>query len=127
MGYCLSLCREQRLDGNLIVKLDEGFDAAKFVADVPMPSKLSVFFSSLSVSTIHAVSDALVLAMDPTTMIHPIVTLYMSSEPPRLNDTLKLIAMQNAQVQEQILDYVLILAKNEELVYAEALGTFDLR
>mmetsp|Transcript_23886 Transcript_23886/g.93964 ORF Transcript_23886/g.93964 Transcript_23886/m.93964 type:complete len:1074 (-) Transcript_23886:2257-5478(-) len=122
------LCREQRLDGDLIVSVD--FDANKFVDEVGHPTRLSIFISQLSLVALEKVGDALLAAMgrDTVKFIHTIVTTLMSFEPPRVSAALRAISQNAAgESEEAMMDYLLILSKNQEEVYAAALATYDLR
>ncbi|KAJ8906815.1 hypothetical protein NDN08_003301 [Rhodosorus marinus] len=122
------LCREQRLDGDLIVA--EDFDANKFVDEVGHPTRLSVFVSQLSLVALEKVGDALLAAMgrDNVKYVHTVVTTLMSFEPPRVGAALRAISQNTeGESEEAMMDYLLILSKNQEEVYAAALATYDLR
>eukprot|EP00189_Rhodosorus_marinus_P011918 CAMPEP_0184742766 /NCGR_PEP_ID=MMETSP0315-20130426/5729_1 /TAXON_ID=101924 /ORGANISM="Rhodosorus marinus, Strain UTEX LB 2760" /LENGTH=722 /DNA_ID=CAMNT_0027213777 /DNA_START=140 /DNA_END=2308 /DNA_ORIENTATION=- len=122
------LCREQRLDGDLIVSQD--FDAKKFVNEVGHPTKLSIFVTQLSAVALEKVGETLLSALERDTVkfIHTVVTTLMSFEPPRVGEALRAIS-QNAEGgrEEAMMDYLLILSKNQEEVYSAALATYDLR
>ncbi|KAA8496428.1 Elongator complex protein 1 [Porphyridium purpureum] len=138
-----SLCRAQRLDAELLVRAASYFGgealAEKFIGQIGDDQKLSVFVSlyadAASTSSESKVANIVLNRIHHACEVLGSQFLYTSltaltlQTPPQYAAALKrVLQMDSRKNIEAAVDYIIVLASSDaELVYTEALGTYDLR
>lgn len=134
-----SLCRKQRVDMNHVVNANYNLfleNIRKFVDEVEKASHLSIFLTFLrgDVSKINTVCDAVVRTLrdkdNKGRYLNAILTGLIRREPSDFASALDQVREARDRDEEEgaaAVDYLFVLIKNEEKVYREALGTYDLQ
>lgn len=137
-GKAFDLCRRQRVDMNHIVNANfEVFlrDIGEFVAQVRDANHLSVFMTFLNgePSKTNAVCRAIVQTLrnmgNSLEFTSAILTGLVRQEPSDIKTALEEIArVREVSMDEgsSAVDFLFVLVKDEQKVYLEALGTYDL-
>jgi elongator complex protein 1 len=139
-GAAFRLSRQQRVDMNVMVDADQDdfmLNVSRLVEQVPIPSHLSVFLTYLQGpdERVNAICDAVVNAIDAKNVecgVHftnTLLTALVRRKPADYVSALKRVQTSYVQSDAEgaiALDFLLVLAKDEEMLYGEALGTYDL-
>lgn len=137
-GKAFELCRRQRVDMNHIVDADyNGFldNVGEFVDQVGQASHLSVFMTFLQgdAEKINAVCDAIVQTLckaeDRRKYTTAILTGLVRREPSNVSGALEQVKLAHERDVDEgsaAVDFLFVLMKDENKVYEEALGMYDL-
>jgi elongator complex protein 1 len=143
-GSAFRLSRQQRIDMNVMVDADPDdflLNVDRLVDQVLVPSHLSVFLTYLQGpdARINAVCSAVVKAIDrkyagasdggADRFTSTVLTALVRLKPPDYVTALRRVQSSYAQSESEgasALDFLLVLAKDEDMLYGEALGTYDL-
>lgn len=141
-GRAFALSRQQRVDMSVMVDLNFDVfmhDIDLFVKQVSKPSHLSVFLTFLQGSdervncVCEAVVESLLRQTSEADVIHyfpTILTAMIRHKPPMYQDALRFVqdcTSKDEKAGFSALDFLQILVKDQEKLYDEALGSYDLR
>lgn len=141
-GAAFRLSRQQRVDMNIMVDADpEEFlrQIPLLIEQVPVASHLSVFLTYLrgGKDRINAICDGVVSAIDAledqklaSRLNSAVLTALVVRQPPLFGGGLRRVQESYRRSEEEgasALDFLLVLSKNEEMLYNEALGAYDLK
>jgi tetratricopeptide (TPR) repeat protein len=141
-GAAFRLSRQQRVDMNIMVDANaEEFlrSVDRLIEEVPVPGHLSVFltYQTGSDDRVNAVCDAVVDAIDgvgdaerTARLTTTVLTALTRRRPPLLGAALRRVRASYERSEAEgasALDFLLVLSKDEELLYDEALGSYDVK
>jgi IKI3 family len=141
-GAAFRLSRQQRIDMNVMVDANpnEFLDNIPLlIEEVPFASHLSVFLTYLrgDHDRINAVCDGVVRVIDglddrdrAARLTTTALTALVVRKPPLFGQALSRVQKSYRRSEEEgasALDFLLVLSKNEEMLYNESLGTYDLK
>lgn len=134
-GEAFRLSRRQRVDMNIFVDADYAeflTNISEFISQVSNPTHLSVFITYVKGTDekINEICKALINAMGSSHEFTPaVLTAYLKMSPSDYVSALQHVqsCFQNSrETADAALDYLRVLAKDDEILYKHALSIYDL-